>query len=222
MKNFKVLLGKDLNEYTALAKFMEQAFEWEIMDYTFYPYYWGNKEDWQKMYLSESIDPLFRSFLQAGMGRVIVTVTPGFEDAVNFYLATGKIWNGGEVPIIGDPLYLSIADELREPQGEKYGKPWVTRLPTSLTILQAESIGLNVEHALPFTNEDPLEFENPRDVITAAKFNFITTDATMQSPDSKAVGNIELNDDFLQLTTKEDPKQIVSQLALEDLKEALE
>ena len=222
MKNFKVLLGKDLNDYTALAKFMEQAFEWEIMDYTFYPYYWGNKEDWKKMFLEERIDPLFRSFLQAGMGRVIVTVKPGFEDAINFYLATGKIWNGGEVPVIGDPLYLSIVDELREPQGEMYGKPWVTRLPTSLTILQAESIGLQVEHALPFTKEDPSKFENPSEVITEKNFNFIHTDAAMQSPDSKEVGNIEINNDFLQLTTKEDPKQVVSQISLDDLKVALE
>ena len=33
---------------------MEQAFEWEIMDYTFYPYYWANREKWQEMQLSES------------------------------------------------------------------------------------------------------------------------------------------------------------------------
>ncbi|MBL7879023.1 MAG: hypothetical protein JNN23_04065, partial [Chryseobacterium gambrini] len=32
----------------ALAKFMEQAFEWEIMDYTFYPYYWANRKSWQE------------------------------------------------------------------------------------------------------------------------------------------------------------------------------
>ena len=31
------------------------------------------------------------------MARVVVTVKPGFEDAVNFYMSTGKIWNGGEV-----------------------------------------------------------------------------------------------------------------------------
>ena len=91
MSTFEVILGEELDIYTALAKFMEQAMEWEIMDYTFYPYYWGNRTEWQQMYVSESIDPLFRSFLQAGMARVIVTVKPGFEDAVQFFLTTGKI-----------------------------------------------------------------------------------------------------------------------------------
>lgn len=221
MKNFKILLGKDLDDYTALAKFMEQAFEWEIMDYTFYPYYWANKEDWKTMFLSESIDPLFRSFLQAGMGRVIVTIKPGFEDAVNFYLATGKIWNGGEIPVIGDPLYLSVADELREPQGEKYGKSWITRIPTPLTILQAESIGLEVTSALPFTIEDSNEFENPNDLITESNFKK-EIGVTMQAPDNKAIGNMEINNDYLQLTTNDTPHQIVAQLSLDDLKDALE
>ena len=45
-----------------------------------------------------------RSFLQVGMARVIVTVKPGFEDAVQLFIETGLIWNGGEVPVIGDPL----------------------------------------------------------------------------------------------------------------------
>jgi len=62
MKNFKVLLGNDLDQYTSLAKFIEQAFEWEIMSYKLYPYYWAGREQWSKLYLTENMDPLFRSF----------------------------------------------------------------------------------------------------------------------------------------------------------------
>lgn len=166
MKEFSVLLGEDLDQYTALAKFLEQAFEWTIMDYTFYPYYWADRDEWQTMYLSESTDPLFRSFLQAGMARVVVTVNPGFEDAVQFFMATGKVWNGGEVPVIGDPMYMSIVDEMRQPLGKKQGKAWITTLPTSLNILQQDSVGLKTLTALPFTQENPEEFEVPADVVT--------------------------------------------------------
>ncbi|MCL1667215.1 hypothetical protein M2T82_03975 [Elizabethkingia ursingii] len=209
-----------LDQYAALAKFMEQAFEWDIISYNYYPYYWGDRKDWGKMYQSEDIDPLFRSFLRSGMARVVVTVRPGFEDAVQYYMVTGKIWNGGEVPVIGDPLYLSIVDELKETEGEKYGKAWITRIPTSLTILQADSIGLKVEHALPFTQEDPKDFEDPKALITES--NFEKNDATMQAPDSKAVGSMEINNDYLQLTTNGDPKQVVAQLPITDLKKALQ
>ncbi|MEG1592479.1 hypothetical protein [Chryseobacterium sp.] len=171
MENFQVFLNENLDKYTALAKFMEQALEWEIMDYTFYPYYWANRKMWQEMYVSESVDPLFRSFLQAGMARVIVTVKPGFEDAVNFFLTTGKIWNGGEVPVIGDPMYMSIVDEMRQPTGEPQGKYWITRIPTTLTILQDKSTGLPVEQPLPIFQEvNPENCENPLELETETSF----------------------------------------------------
>ncbi|KMQ71848.1 hypothetical protein ACM44_06310 [Chryseobacterium koreense CCUG 49689] len=170
MQSFKMLFGDNLDNYTALAKFMEQAFEWQIMDYTFYPYYWASKAHWQNLYLAEDMDPLFRSFLQAGMARIIVTVKPGFENAVQFFMTTGKIWNGGEVPVIGDPLYLSIVDELRQPTGEPQGKFWITRIPTTLTILQAGSAGLEVENALPIFPDDPENCENPLELETESAF----------------------------------------------------
>ena len=122
MENFQVYLNDNLDQYTALSKFMEQAFEWEIMDYTFYPYYWADRKQWKDMYLSESVDPLFRSFLQAGMARVIVTVKPGFEDAVQFFLATGLTWNGGEIPVIGDPLYKAASASPKDGAKSLIGK----------------------------------------------------------------------------------------------------
>jgi len=218
IENFEVIKNKNLDEYASLSKFMEQAFEWNIMSYDFYPYYWGAKEAWQTLYQSESMDPLFRSFLQSGMARVVVTVRPGFEDAVQFYMATGRLWNGGEVPVIGDPMYLSIVDEMKGIKGEAQGKPWITRLPTSLTILQAESIGLKVSSALPFTKEDPEDFENPAEVITNS--NFFTNGAMIESGADKQVAKIGLDEDSLQLTTEDN--QVVSELSLDDLKEALE
>ena len=172
METFQVYLNENLDKYTALAKFMEQAFEWEIMDYTFYPYYWANRKMWQEMYVSESVDPLFRSFLQAGMARVIVTVKPGFEDAVQFFLTTGKIWNGGEVPVIGDPMYMSIVDEMRQPTGKPQGKYWITRVPTTLTILQDKSTGLPVDKPLPiFPETDVDNCENPTELEFETSFD---------------------------------------------------
>lgn len=179
MEDFAVILDENLDKYTALAKFLEQAFEWEIMDYTFYPYYWAYRKKWQEMYISESVDPLFRSFLQAGMARVVVTVKPGFEDAVQFFLETGLIWNGGEVPVIGDPLYMSIVDEMREPTGLPQGKFWITRIPTTLTILQDKSTGLPVDQPLPIFPDDADNCENPAELETATSFR--TDDKKMKS-----------------------------------------
>jgi len=151
-----------MNNYSSFVKFMEQAFEWDIMSYYFYPYYWGAKEDWKQLYKFDSNDALFRSFMQAGMARVIVTVRPGFEKAVMHYMATGSIWNDGETPVIGDELYLSIVDELRE-QEYKIKGSWETTLPTNLIALQKSGVALDAE-GLPVLDDDG----NYKDEITGS------------------------------------------------------
>lgn len=144
MANFHVDITEDMDKYAATVKFFEQAFEWEIMSYKFYPFYWAGKNKWTTLYDIENDDPIFKSFLQAGMGRVVASVRPGFEYAVMHYMATGQIWDGGEVPIIGENLYLSIAEELKEPEYE-VGDTWETRVPSTLTLIQASTLGLQVE-----------------------------------------------------------------------------
>lgn len=173
MLDFKVALSDDLDKYAATAKFLEQAFEWSIMDYTFYPYYWAGRKDWQEMYLTENIDMLFRGFLQAGLARVIVTVKPGFEEAVQYFLTTGKVWLGGVTPIIGDPLYVSITQEMREPTGIAQGNYWITRIPTTLTILQSGSTGLPTLDGQPlpiFPESHPENCENSAELEIATVF----------------------------------------------------
>lgn len=138
-----------LKQYANRVKFMEQAFEWDLMSYNFYPFYWGEKANWKKMYNSTDIDnPLFRAFLESGMARIMVTVRPGFEEAVNWFMATRQVWNGGQVPTLDDPLFKDLIQELQEPNGE-VEETWESRVPTALTILQAGSIGLDVLDALP-------------------------------------------------------------------------
>ncbi len=158
--NTEIKVDRTLDRYSAFIKFMEQAFEWEIMSYHLYPYYWGNRANWGDLYQFDDNDPVFRAFMQSGMARVIVTVRPGFEEAVRHFLATGQIWNGGEIPVIDDPLFLSIVDELRSPKATKEGEPWREKIPTSLTILQADSIGLKVEKALPCNCEPGVKFDD--------------------------------------------------------------
>ncbi len=159
LENYEVNVDQKLDNYASFAQFIEQAFEWEIMSYKFYPFYWGKREEWKDLYQYENNDPLYRSFMQAGLARVVVTVRPGFEDAVMHYMATGNVWNGGLLPVLEDPLYLAIVDELQAPKGEKEGEAWKTRVPTSLTILQADSIGLKVEKALPCNCDDIADFQ---------------------------------------------------------------
>lgn len=125
-------------------RFFEHAFEWDKMGYVFYPYFWSRNSEWvNKLFLKVENDPLFENFLRAGYARVVVPVRPGFHDAVNFFLLTGKPWLGGDLPVIGDKTYLPISEEMKEQTGAPgdetpVGDPWEFRIPTRLIKLRKD------------------------------------------------------------------------------------
>lgn len=125
----------------AFVQFFEQAFEWKLITYLFYPYFWGRQCNWKKIYQLDDVDPLFLAFLQAGYAKVQVPVRPGYEAAVMRYLADGVIWNGGSVPGVDSDMYVALENEMKQPVGEidPEVEPWLITVPTTLTVLQCES-----------------------------------------------------------------------------------
>jgi len=80
-------------------------------------------------------------------------------------------------------MYMSIVDEMRQPTGEAQGKYWITRLPTTLTILQDKSTGLPVDQPLPiFPETDPKNCENPSELEFTTSFR-LDVDAQLQHGD---------------------------------------
>ena len=144
---------ENLQKYGSNVKFLEQAFDWELMAQKFYPYYWADKAEWKNLFQSnDSVDTVFRQFLQSGMARIIVPVREGFETAVAYFMETGDIWNGtGMVIDTSDDLYLSIVDEMNVTEGVVEDE-WETIVPTSLNIIQKNSVLLD-ENGLPCCTE---------------------------------------------------------------------
>jgi hypothetical protein len=129
-------------------QFLEQAFEWSRLGYICYPYFWATAPKWiELMNRTDDTDPNLTAFLRAGAIKVLVAVTPAYDDAVLHFLATREPWEGGPAPVIGDPLYLPIFEELHRAQDDRYGaKPdgdaWEFTLPTSLVYLHGSSTPL--------------------------------------------------------------------------------
>lgn len=129
-------------------QFLEQAFEWQHLAYLFYPYFWSSPPRWvQLMGRSDDADSNLTAFLQAGAVRVLVAVTPAYDEAVLHYLATREPWEGGPAPAIGDPLFLPLHEELHKQQDDLYGavaegQPWEFTVPTSLVYLHGSSTPL--------------------------------------------------------------------------------
>ncbi len=148
-------LTRELDSYSSHVKFFEQAFDWNLMSSIFYPYYWAKKCDWKALFhANDGNDHVFRAFLKSGMGRVVVPVREGFEDAVTYFMETGEIWNGiGLAVATDDELYLSIMDETTYVEGDVEGQEWETVVPSTLTLVQARSALLDQE-GLPCCEND--------------------------------------------------------------------
>lgn len=126
-------------------QFIEQAFEWQHLAYIFHSYFWAHESKWIKlMNRLDYTDNNMTAFLKAGSARVVVAVTPGYYNAVMHFLATREPWEGGDLPVIGDPLFVPIYEEIKNKQDDlenatPEGKPWEFELPTSLVYLQDSS-----------------------------------------------------------------------------------
>ncbi|HLV91530.1 MAG TPA: hypothetical protein VKX34_00295 [Aequorivita sp.] len=143
-------LNSHFEKHASYVKFFEQVFDWEVMAYTFYPYYYAAKTQWKDLFQqSNGTDDVFQAFLQSGMARMEVPVRPGFEDLVNYFMETGSIWMGNQLAVdMDDDFYLSVAEELQQPAEGVVENEWETRVPTELTILQANAAPLD-ETGLP-------------------------------------------------------------------------
>ncbi|WP_240373993.1 hypothetical protein [Bacillus piscicola] len=125
-------------------RFLEHAFEWHNLLYVLYPYFWGRKSRWISALHFTDPDPDFAAFLKAGAARVQLPVRPGFERAVAHFCQFGEVWEGNDIPLRDDELYVPIVDEITEsldkPQGEvpypEDSEPWEVTIPTSLVMLQ--------------------------------------------------------------------------------------
>lgn len=146
----QVIQNEELEKYVEFIKFFETAFQWEIFSYIFYPYYYNPKCEWIELMQLKNDDPIFEAFLQSGMAKVLVPVRPQYEKAVMHYMETGEIYTDGDlVPETEDDRYLSLLAELGNQDEIKVEGTWQTRVPSTLTIIQANSTYFEDEKGLP-------------------------------------------------------------------------
>jgi hypothetical protein len=122
-------------------KFIEDAFDWDIMAYLFYPYYWAEKNEWPTLIKeTSSADYIFQSFVQSGMARVTLPVRPGYEKAVLYFLDTGVVLDNKDLlPGDDNDVYQDIVQTLTLEKPVQVGESWHTRMPTALTIIQSNA-----------------------------------------------------------------------------------
>jgi hypothetical protein len=183
--NYPAIAIRGSRDKGSVVQFLEQAFEWERLSYVFYPYFWSEQKDWvELMNREDDSDSTFTAFLRSGMARVLVAATPGYEDAVLYYLHTREPWAGGRSPVIGDPLFVSLHDELRQQTDDRSGgvpdgEPWTFTVPTSLVYLHGS------KNALP-----NIQAERQASSVFNKESVDVTAYKTLSAADSGIVQNV--------------------------------
>ena len=108
----------EAEEQGKIIRYWEQALDWNLMTYLFYPYFWSAKCAWADKIAEDSGDGLFDKFMQAGAARTQVPVAEGFEDYMLYWENTGQIWGqAGEPPVSStDPHWVSMVQEIKHQQ----------------------------------------------------------------------------------------------------------
>lgn len=124
----------------AIIQFFEQAFEWGNLNYVLYPYYWAERLRWDQLNEISAANPDLERFLKAGSARVVVPARPAMASAVLHWLAFREPFLGRPLPLPGDPLFVSLAQEIRDltqpPTDGEFGDSWEARVGTSLMWLE--------------------------------------------------------------------------------------
>lgn len=105
---------REAEKFGEKVRFLEHAFEWKFMSYMLYPYFYADKCSWSEKLQEEASNGLFQEFLQSGEARISVSIRPGFEELVQYFLEEGELWGGLGLPAYGDPTYLPIHQEIKE------------------------------------------------------------------------------------------------------------
>lgn len=91
-----------------LVRFLQQAIEWENVNYLMYPYFWTDYSRWDLKQNLWHKDFVHRNFLRAGAARVVLTIRPGFERSFLTFARTLNL--DGSLP--PTHRYMTLAEEL--------------------------------------------------------------------------------------------------------------
>lgn len=137
--------------------FLEQAFEWEHMNFVLYSYQWADPDELPvQIFGVRGGDRPFREFLKAGAARVQLPVRPGFAGFVDDFMMASTVWSGGPRPQQGSPGYVDFITEQsiqlgapahEQPQTEELANgqhrpiAWDVVTPTDLVMLKVWADG---------------------------------------------------------------------------------
>lgn len=131
-----------INGLQPVLSFLSGAFDFEKMSYRFLPHYLGDSEQ-RSMAFKGGTNGKLDEFVQAGAVELILPVSLGIEEQLLYFMQTGLIMEGNDIPLPLDPEMLALYDEVTEARlMEQAEEPilldsWTDNLPTTHVMLQS-------------------------------------------------------------------------------------
>lgn len=130
-----------VNDLQLTMDFLDKVFDFEKMTYRFLPHYLGGAEQRLSAF-GQSTTGVLNEFLNAGAVEIILPVTLLKEEQLLYFLHTGLIMGGEDIPLPYDRNALALYDEIIEARAmEQSDDPieidsWTENLSTEHVILQ--------------------------------------------------------------------------------------
>lgn len=139
--NYPILDHARINDLQSVLSFLTGAFDFDKMSYRMLPHYLGDEEQ-RSMAFKGGTNGKLDEFVQAGAVDIILPIAHGAEEQLLYFMQTGLIMEGNDIPLPLDPEMLALYEEITEArQMEQLEDPivldsWTDNLPTTHVMLQ--------------------------------------------------------------------------------------
>ncbi|MEV5491078.1 hypothetical protein AB0L47_24280 [Streptomyces bobili] len=106
-----------VQKHENIARFINQAIEWENVVSFLYSYFWDTPRSWEFIRQIQHSDPTRQAFLRAGAARVVLTVRKGWEERWLRFAESGFTDVNYNTP---NSAYLTVAQEINAYDNRNY------------------------------------------------------------------------------------------------------
>lgn len=130
-----------INDLQPVYSFLSEGFDFDKMSFTFLPTWLGTLHQRGSAY-GGGPTGMMTEFLKASAAKIVMPVRTGREEQLFFFLHTGIIFDGSDVPLPDDPIVLALYDEILEARALNQSPhsitidTWEEYLPTPHILLQ--------------------------------------------------------------------------------------
>ena len=124
--------------------FWDRAFDWGLMNYSFFDYFWNQMCSWPSKFDPDDPDALFKAFRRAGYARVFIPVAEGMEEDLAYYFKTGIKWGyTGKPPADpNDTRWRDLVTEIRH-QRDCYQSDREGQIDFTVTVSTPNVVGIH-------------------------------------------------------------------------------